>query len=122
MRNAVNWFEIPVSDFARARAFYQRVLDVDLPIEDMHGLRMALLPYREPGVGGCLIQMEQMKPGPDGVRPYLNGGADLRPMLARVEAAGGSIVLPRQQVSPEIGYIALFADTEGNIIGLHSPE
>ncbi|MFA9438832.1 VOC family protein [Uliginosibacterium sp. sgz301328] len=121
MRNALNWFEIPATDFQRARGFYQTILDVDMPIESMPNCRLALFPYREPGVGGAVVEMDKMKPGQDGVKVYLNGGNDMRPILDRIEDAGGKIMLPRQQISPEIGYIALFADTEGNLIGLHSP-
>ena len=40
--------------------------------------------------------------------------------LNRVETAGGTIVLGKKQISPEIGYFAIIVDTEGNRIYLHS--
>ena len=40
--------------------------------------------------------------------------------MNRVEAAGGKIVQPKTQISPDIGFMALFIDCEGNRIALHS--
>ncbi len=37
-------------------------LDASFP-----GMRMAMLPYQEPGVGGCLLEFAQAKPHADGV-------------------------------------------------------
>jgi hypothetical protein len=51
---------------------------------------------------------------------YLNGNPDLQNVLNKVEAAGGKIMVPKTQISPEYGFMAVFVDTEGNRIGLHS--
>ncbi|MBI4986428.1 MAG: VOC family protein, partial [Rhodocyclales bacterium] len=59
-------------------------------------------------------------PGPTGAVVYLDGGDDLATPLGRVAAAGGSIVVPKTLITAEIGYMALFRDTEGNVVGLHS--
>ena len=119
--NAINWFEIPVSDFARAVAFYEQILATKLtPDTSFPDMQMALLPYTDPGVGGCLIHYTPLKPNPDGVRIYLNGGDDLQAILDRVTAAGGQIVMPKMFIREDIGYIGAFVDSEGNTIGLHS--
>lgn len=119
--NALNWFEIPAAKLERAVKFYEQILATQLPIdESFPGMRMAMLPYTEPGVGGCLIEFEQARPHADGVRIYLNAGDDLRPILERVESAGGKIIMPRKFIREDIGYIGMFRDSEGNIIGLHS--
>ena len=119
--NAINWFEIPAANFARAVAFYETIMAARLPIDaSFPGMKMAMLPYQEPGVGGCVIEFEQARPHADGVRIYLNGGEDLAPILARVESAGGQVVLPKTLIRDDIGYIGLFSDSEGNIVGLHS--
>jgi predicted enzyme related to lactoylglutathione lyase len=39
--------------------------------------------------------------------------------LSRVEAAGGSVVMPKTSIG-ENGYMAIFLDTEGNRVALHS--
>ena len=41
-------------------------------------------------------------------------------MLARVERAGGSIVVPKTDIGGDFGFFAHFVDTEGNKVGLHS--
>ena len=119
--NAINWFEIPAANLERAVKFYEQILATKLPIDtSFPGMSMAMLPYAEPGVGGCLIEFEQARPHADGVRIYLNAGDDLRPILDRVEGAGGKIIMPRTFIREDIGHIGMFSDSEGNIIGLHS--
>ena len=119
--NAINWFEIPAANLKRAITFYERILATRLPLENSFpGMPMAMLPSQEPGVGGCLVEFEQARPHADGVRVYLNGGEDLGPILDRVVAAGGTVVMPKTFLREDIGYIGMFSDSEGNIIGLHS--
>ncbi|NSL53447.1 MULTISPECIES: VOC family protein [Uliginosibacterium] len=119
--HAIHWFEIPVADFERARRFYETIFAIELKPEACGpDSRMAIWPHAGEAVSGCLIEMAQARPHKDGVRIYLNGGDDLGQVLARVEAAGGMIVTPKTLIRPEIGYFALFFDTEGNVIGLHS--
>jgi predicted enzyme related to lactoylglutathione lyase len=50
---------------------------------------------------------------------YLSGGEDLSAPLGRVEAAGGKVVMPKTSIG-EHGFCAMFLDTEGNRVGLHS--
>ena len=119
--NAINWFEIPAANFARAVAFYEQILATRLQIdESFPGMKMGMLPYDEPGIGGCILAGDNFHPHADGVRIYLNGGDDLAPILARVEAAGGKVIMPKMLIRDDIGHIGLFSDSEGNIIGLHS--
>ena len=74
------------------------------------------------GVGGALVDSKGFhKPSAtDGPLIYLNGNPDLQLVLDRVEAAGGKILLPKQEISAEYGFMALIQDSEGNRIGLHS--
>lgn len=119
MANAVNWFEIPVSDFQRAEKFYNTILAVDLvSMEASEGYRMGMFPA-EAGVGGALMQGEGYVPSAEGTIVYLNGGDDLSIALNRVEAAGGQVIVPKTSIG-ENGYFAFFMDTEGNKVGLHS--
>jgi uncharacterized protein len=41
-------------------------------------------------------------------------------VINRIEAAGGKTTLPKTQITPEIGYMAMFIDSEGNQVALHS--
>lgn len=119
--NAINWFEIPAADFARACHFYERILAAPIKRDlSFDGVKLGVLPASEEGVGGAIIEMDQARPHADGVRVYLNGGQDLGHVLDRVVAAGGKVVMPKMLIREDIGYIGLFSDLEGNIIGLHS--
>ena len=121
MSSLINWFEIPANDLERAIGFYERVLGKKLQRQDMGDMKMAFFPYPETGTGGALCQHPMCRPAADGgVMIYLDGGDDLAEPLGRVVAAGGAIVMPKTQITPEIGYMGFFRDTEGNVIGLHS--
>jgi predicted enzyme related to lactoylglutathione lyase len=121
MSNALNWFEIPVTDLARAKAFYARMLQVELRDETVGGMTMAILPYGNGGVGGSLIVGEPHVPSTQGTIVYLGAGDDLPGALTRAEAGGGKVLLGATHLSDNIGSIALIQDTEGNRVGLHSP-
>lgn len=119
--NAVNWFEIPVSDFARAKKFYGTIFDYEMPEMEMDSVRMGMLPYQQgQGVGGAICFGEGYEPTEKGAKLYLNGGDDLTTVLNRVEAAGGKVELGKTAIQDDMGYFAIFYDTEGNWIGLHS--
>jgi uncharacterized protein len=120
MSNALNWFEIPVADLARAKRFYGSLLAAELRQESMNGIDMAILPYQQGGVGGALVQGEQFVPSAQGAVVYLNAGEDLDGILSRVEPAGGKVVMGRTLLSEQIGSIAFVQDTEGNRVGLHT--
>lgn len=121
--HAVNWIEIPVADFDRAVAFYNTIFQRTMFTNMMGGKQMAFLPMdpASRGVGGALVKAAGYVPADIGAKVYLAGGDDLSVVLGRVEAAGGKILEPRMLITPEIGYVAFFRDTEGNRVGLHSP-
>lgn len=120
--NSLNWFEISVSDIARAKKFYETLFDIEMPLDNMMGMDMAYFPY-DPGSGkasGALVKSEYHVPSGDGAKIYLNGNPDLSVALSRVEGAGGTITMPKTLISEEVGHMAFFVDTEGNTVALHS--
>ncbi len=125
VRDAISWFEIPVSDFARAKSFYQTIFDFEMPEMDMGPIKMGILLHDQEngGVGGAICCGEGYKAaGNDGLKAYLNGGKDLNVVLNRVAGAGGALVMPKTEIAPGMGYMAFFTDSEGNVVGLHSME
>jgi uncharacterized protein len=118
--HALNWFEIPVTNFARAKAFYEAVLGCTIEPMSMGPTTMGFLSSDPNAVGGALVQSDEATPSKQGTIVYLNGGDDLAPMLARVKAAGGSIAVPKTEIGNNFGCFAHFIDTEGNKVGLHS--
>ena len=124
MNNAISWFEIPAIDLARATLFYESIFSTRLIPMDLPNIRMRMFPLDdiENGIGGAIVDSGGFhKPSlTDGPLIYLNANPDLQLILNKVDAAGGSIIVPKTEISPENGYMALIIDTEGNRIGLHS--
>ena len=120
MKNFISIVEIPVSDFPRAVRFYQDVMGISIQKMEMGGVTMGVLPNEEGTVNVVLAKGDDYKPTADGAVLYLQAGDDLQPMLDRVKQHGGQILVPKTEISPEMGFFALFIDTEGNKLGLHS--
>jgi uncharacterized protein len=121
-RNAIDWFEIPVRDMDRAQAFYEALLGAPLRRETITGNTLAVFSYGETGIGGCLMAGSNAPaPSTDGTLIYLNAGAELDTVLARVGDAGGRITTPKVQLPDGMGCFAHITDTEGNRVGLHAP-
>src|SRR5258708_9743272 len=120
--NILNWFEVSVSDIARAKKFYETIFSITMEEMEMMGMKMAMFPYDPMGgkLSGGLAQSDMHKPSADGVKIYFNGNPDLDTALSKVEAAGGKITMPKGKISDGIGYMAFFIDTEGNAVALHS--
>ena len=120
MTNALNWFEIPVKDFERAKKFYETLYHAEITEMPFPGGRYGMLPSdMQNGVGGGIVQGEGFEPSDKGTIVYLNGGDDLSTPLAKVESAGGKILMPKTSIG-ENGFMAHFMDTEGNHVALHS--
>jgi len=122
-KNAISWVEIPTNDLDRAQKFYETIFQVKLNPLDLEQIKMRMFPLDDMmGVGGALVYAEGFyKPSlHEGPLVYLNGNPDVQNILDRIEAAGGKIVVPKTQISPEYGYMAVFIDSEGNRVALHS--
>ncbi|WP_299228864.1 VOC family protein [uncultured Psychroserpens sp.] len=117
----VSWFEIPVHDMDRAKLFYETVFEIEISIHDLGGLLMGWFPYHDgsSGATGTLIKQESYIPSQEGTLIYFNS-KDVKNELDRVVVAGGKIYQHKTQISPEHGFMAVFIDTEGNRVALHS--
>jgi len=124
MNNAISWFEIGTTDLGRATKFYETILGVSLIPMDLPNIKMRMFPLDDmmKGIGGALVDSAGFhKPSAtDGPLIYLNGNPDVQIILDKVETAGGKIIVPKTQISPEYGYMAVILDTEGNRIAFHS--
>lgn len=124
MNNAISWFEIPTTDIERASKFYEAIFGINLTPLDMPNIKMRMFPLDDmmTQVGGALVHSDGFhKPSlTDGPLIYLNGNPDVQNILDKVKAAGGKIMVPKTEISPEYGFMAVMEDTEGNRIALHS--
>ncbi|MBK8785664.1 MAG: VOC family protein [Chitinophagaceae bacterium] len=124
MQNAISWFEIPTTDINRAQQFYETIFGITLIPMDMPNIKMRMFPLDDmmTQVGGALVDSGgfHKASATDGPLIYLNGNPDVQHVLDKVVAAGGSIMVPKTEISPDYGFMAVFIDTEGNRVALHS--
>jgi len=124
MNNAISWFEIPTTDINRAQKFYETIFSINMIPMEMPNIKMRMFPLDDMmnGIGGALVDSGGFhKPSmTDGPLIYLNANPDVQNVLDKVEAAGGKIMVSKTEISPEYGNMAVFIDTEGNRIALHS--
>lgn len=115
----VHWFEIPVSNIERAKAFYQGLLNIKITDHIMGPNKMGWFPMEENGTGatGSLIQGEAYNPSMEGVTIYFTV-VNIDQTLAKVNTLGGEIIYEKTDLGDH-GYIAHVKDTEGNKIALH---
>lgn len=119
--NPVLHVEIPVTDLARASAFYQHWLqqEVAAPLE-LHDCLMAYLPFQEDAGGAsmALVQGADYRPSEHGARIYI-GVEALDASLARALQAGATLRFGPAQAGD--WQVAEIADSEGNRIAVQAP-
>jgi hypothetical protein len=122
MTHSISWFEIPTNDLARAQKFYETILGQELVPMDMPGIQMRMFPVPDQTyISGALTYAPDFyEPQSNGTLVYLNANPDVQHVLDRVEAAGGKIIVPKTEISPDIGFMAVIHDTEGNRVAFHS--
>ena len=120
MKNKVCFFEIPASDVNKAKAFYETVFDWKVNLEGNEGA-MALTTtadeeYNPTELGGINGGFYKRKSKED--HPSVGAETDsIDKTLKAVETAGGKVVTPKHPIG-EWGFMADFADPEGNVMAL----
>lgn len=120
-QNPVVWFEIPVADLSRAKAFYEAALGIAITEQEMGEFKMGWFPMAPgaPGAGGTLMQCDSYVPSHEGTLVYFPV-EDIEATLAKVDDAGGKTLRPKFDIG-EYGFVGIFEDSEGNRVGLHTP-
>lgn len=118
-KSYVSWFEIPAVNFQQAVDFYNHIYDMDMEKNFDGQYAMAYFPAGK-GVGGAIVAGPGSTPSDTGPLLYLNGGDNLDKVLRKIEPAGGRVIMPKTLISEEAGYFAIFIDSEGNKLALHS--
>lgn len=116
MQNAINWFELFVTDMSRAVKFYEETLGVKLELKEFLGEKNAL--FGSGNGGGALVERKGRGPSAQGVVVYFNCDGKLDQVISRVEKAGGKILSGKESIGP-MGFVAMIEDPEGNQVGLH---
>ena len=115
--NPVTYFEIPVTDMARAIEFYEAVFTVALECVQIDGHDMALFPFDEKrqGISGALAIGQSYVPSRGGPRVYFSVQS-IDQTLTRIRSLGAEIAYPKTLVGNF--WIAEFIDSEGNQIAI----
>ena len=119
MADAIVHFEIPANDPETLKKFYGDVFGwqfQSLPHPGMPGGEYIAVTTKEEGQDGLNGGMYKKTLPNDQPRNYVNV-ASLDDTIAKVEAAGGSVIIRRMPV-PGIGWIAIIQDPEGNDYGV----
>ncbi len=119
MANSVMHFEIPADDVSRAKAFYEKTFGWKIKAYPMppgqEYFAVMAKQGEEPGINGGLMKRQ------NGGQVFTNYVTvkSIDAMSGTVQRNGGTILMPKQAIGEGMGWIALFRDPEGNVIGLH---
>jgi uncharacterized protein len=118
--NPVSWFDIHVSNFDRAKKFYETVFSIQLFDAPTEWGKQSFFPFNHESqnISGALVEKKDMIPSSNNTVVYFVS-ADCVTEEKRIEEAGGKVVQPKMSIG-EFGFISIFIDTEGNTVGLHS--
>ena len=119
IKNYVTWFEIPAYNHYRSVAFYNYIYGIEITSVELNGFAMGFFPA-DNGISGAIVTGPGCVPSEVGPLIYLNGGEDLNNVLWRVNEAGGRVIMEKTYLNETAGYFALFIDSEGNRLALHS--
>lgn len=127
--DVITWFEIPVRDTARAKKFYETILNIEMRTQVFAETDEELTFFPSvPGViqagsgrvSGALVRNDRSKPSTEGTTVYLNAYPVLQTVIDKIASAGGKVIVPKTQIPA--GFIAVFIDTEGNKVAIHAGE
>jgi len=112
-----------VKDMDRAKKFYDTVFNVNIQVQNYNELLMGWFPFAEGkmGASGSLVKQADFYQPSKTAGPLLYfSSKDVQEQVDRIEKAGGKILQTKKLISKDVGYMALFIDSEGNRIALHS--
>lgn len=128
-RNPIVHFEIPADDPERAKKFYEeifgwKITQFEYPGEPYWSVITTEVDEKThmaktPGAinGGMMKRKEGQV-----VTNYINVD-DIDAVMKKITSHGGEVLMPKTEIAPGMGWVAMFRDSEGNIMGLHqAPE
>ena len=120
----VSWFEMPADDVKRASTFYSKVFNWATPLmgdDATFALTVSADNNGNPTEAGGINGGFHKRQGAMDAGPVINIHVDdIDAKLGEVESAGGQIIQPRTEVGEYGLSMALFSDTEGNVMGIYN--
>ncbi len=118
-KNKVTHFEIPASDFEKAKAFYAKIFDWKFEMWGDEGMMTTTVesdkngPKEPGGINGGFYKRTSAGEQPS----FVVETDSIDETLKLVEQVGGKVTTPKHPIG-EWGYMADFADPEGNELSL----
>lgn len=119
--DSVVHFEIPATDLERAKKFYAGTFGWQL--SDMPEMNYVIamsaevganrMPKKPGTINGGMMKRNNMVSGPS----FAIEVQDIDTAIKKVKASGGTMVSEKMPVG-EMGFLAYFKDTEGNVLSL----
>jgi predicted enzyme related to lactoylglutathione lyase len=116
MPNSIVHFEIPTDDLKRAKKFYEKAFG--WKITDPSKMGYWTVETKDKGKEGINGGMMERKMPEQAFMNYI-GVENIDASLKKVEKAGGSVTMPKMEVGQGMGWIAVFKDTENNMMGFY---
>lgn len=116
MPNPICHFEICVKDLNKGMDFYRKVFGWDISYEE--DMEYGIINTGEEPGGGLNIARGDMKPYVT-LYPKVD---DITATLQTAKENGAFIIAEKSKISDEHGYYGMFADPDGNVIGVWSKE
>jgi hypothetical protein len=120
-QNPCCWFEIPVTDMARATAFYEKAFGYTMTPAEVEGIALTFFPSNQGegwGVSGALVYTPPVVPSHNGSTVYFSVKS-IEASLEKIVEAGGKVLIPKQSIG-KFGFFAQFEDSEGNRVAVHT--
>ena len=118
MSTKLSFFEIPASNFERAVEFYRNVFNWKINIFGDENEMMGIFDLEN--ISGAISFSNGFEPSKNGVLISVLV-ENIEDILKTTEENGGETNIPKTRIECEgKGYFAVFTDSEGNKIGLHS--
>ncbi len=118
MAAKLGFFEIPANDFERAVKFYTDALGFEITLCGNETEQMGMIECEN--TMGAISKAEGFETSANGTMLTFEV-EDIDNTLLKVSKAGGKSYRGKTKIEAEgMGYFAIFYDTEGNRIGIHS--
>jgi hypothetical protein len=117
-QNIINWFEISVTDMAKSVRLYEAMLDTKIPVSDFGGIPHGVIANADHSCTSGALIVDPKRARGAGTVLYFRAPDGVKACVSRAVEAGAKVVQPFTEIGPH-GAIALLADLDGNVIGLH---
>ncbi|HEX5520032.1 MAG TPA: VOC family protein [Candidatus Nitrosocosmicus sp.] len=116
----VEYFQIPADDISRAKEFYNKVFGWEMQkwnnsenSDQEYWMFQTKDDEGNPGLGGGLMKRQS----PQHTVTNFITVSSIEEYSSNIEQSGGKVIMPKTEI-PNMGFFAVFLDTENNMFGI----